>query len=312
MTPTKVTASSILFNFAYTAPIWSVIRLNFWASGNSQIQLGYFISSNLTVTSNSAVVTANIQQAFGTNDSPVIRAFLNGYQTQSNAVQISVSPSNLQGTTLSIKILLGPSTQIAGIWLSWIAFSPVTASFSAYGGSVGRNSFVGSYNSDVSSNLYQNSYLLYGLSQISINGKESLAYSCQISNNFQLSLASSRNFDSLGIIYIAAGNPPSKLCSACGAANIAYGNSCLSSCPLGTTPNTYKDGGVCCIGTAVSVSNASASSQASASATSAASSSSASAASSSSAADSAGSSSSAQSAPSCPRNAFYNGNECVC
>ena len=48
-----------------------------------------------------------------------------------------------------------------------------------------------------------------------------------------------------------AGNPPSKLCSTCGTNNIAYGNTCLSSCPLGTTANTYKDGGIACLGTAV-------------------------------------------------------------
>jgi hypothetical protein len=122
------------------------------------------------VNANSAVVTTKIQQTFGANDNPVVRVFLNGYQSESNIVQIQVSPSNLQGTTLSAKILLGPTSKIVGIWLSWIAFSPVTASFSAYGGSLGRNSFIGSFNTDISSHLYQNSYLLYGLSQISING----------------------------------------------------------------------------------------------------------------------------------------------
>lgn len=170
VSPSQVNTSSIVFNFAYTAPIWSAIRFNFWASSNSQIQLGYFSNNNLAVSANSAVVSTKIQQAFGSSDNPVVRVFLNGYQAQSNVVQVQVSPSNLEGTTLSIKILLGPSTRIAGVWLSWIAFSPVTASFSAYGGSLGRNSFVGSFSSDVSSSLYQNSYLLYGLSQISING----------------------------------------------------------------------------------------------------------------------------------------------
>jgi len=48
-----------------------------------------------------------------------------------------------------------------------------------------------------------------------------------------------------------AGNPPSKLCSACGTNNVAYVNTCLSSCPLGTIANTYKDGGIACLGTAV-------------------------------------------------------------
>ena len=67
---------------------------------------------------------------------------------------------------------------------------------------------------------------------------------------------SSRNFDSLGLVYIVAGNSPNKLCSACGTNNKAYGNTCLSSCPLGTTANTYKDGGIACLGTAVSASPA--------------------------------------------------------
>ncbi len=270
--PTKISPSSIVFSFAYTAPIWSLIRFNFWASANPQIQLGFFSNSKLAVSGNSAVASTNIQQAFGASDNPVVRVFLNGYQAQSGVVQIAVSPSNLQGTSLSVKIMLGPTTQITGIWLSWIAFSPVTASFSAYGGSVGRSSFTGSFNSDISNNLYHNSYILYGLTQISINGQDPLAYSCHIASNFQLSLSSSRNFDSLGIVYIVAGNAPGKLCSACGTNNVAYGSSCLSSCPLGTTANTYKDGGVACLGTAVSGS-ASSSPTASVSASSSASSS---------------------------------------
>ncbi len=170
VSPSQINTSSIVFSFAYTTPIWSTIRFNFWASSNIQIQLGHFSNINLAVSANSAVVSTKIQKAFGANDNPVVRVFLNGYQTQSNVVQIQVSPSNLEGTSLSVKIIIGSSTQISGVWLSWIAFSPVTASFSAYGGSLGRNSFVGSFSSDVSSNLYQNSYLLYGLSQISING----------------------------------------------------------------------------------------------------------------------------------------------
>jgi len=305
--PGQVTPSSIVFNFAYTAPIWSVVRFNFWATTNTQIQLGYFSSVNLTFDGNSAVATTNIQQPFGKTDNPVVRAFLNGYQAQSSVVQVSISPSNLQGTTLSIKILLGPNAQVTGVWLSWIAFSPVTATFSAFGGSLGKNAFTGSFNSDVSSSLYQNAYLLYGLTQVSIGGQDSLAYSCQISNNFQLSLSSSRNIDSLGIVYIAAGNSPAKLCSACGAANVAYGNTCLTSCPLGTTATTYKDGGVACLGTAVS-SSTSNSSAATSTSTSAASNSTTA----STAAASNSTSSAANTTLTCPPNASPKGNECAC
>ena len=201
----------------------------------------------------SAVVNTNIQQAFGSNDSPVVRAFLNGYEATSQVVQISVNPSNLQGTTLSIRISLGKTTQVKSVWISWIAFSPVTASFTAYGGSLSRNGFIGTFNSDISSNLYQNSYLLYGLTTLSLTGTDALAFTFQISNTFQLSLSSSRIFESFGLVYIVAGNAPSKLCSACGNNNKAFGNTCLSSCPLGTTANTYKDGGVACLGTALTV-----------------------------------------------------------
>ena len=202
----------------------------------------------------SAVVNTNIQQAFGSNDNPVVRAFLNGYEATSQVVQIAVNPSNLQGTNLSIRINLGKTTQVKSVWISWIAFSPVTASFTAYGGSVSRNAFTGTFNTDISSNLYQNSYLLYGLTTLSLTGADPLAFTFQISNTFQLSLSSSRNFDSFGLVYVVAGNSPSKLCSACGSNNKAFGNTCLSSCPLGTTATTYKDGGVACLGTAVSTS----------------------------------------------------------
>lgn len=248
-----MSGSSIVFNLAYTAPIWTSIRFNFWASVNPEIQLGYFGNVNIAnlAKDGSAVVSTNIQQAFGSNDNPVVRAFLNGYEVTSQVVQIAVNPSNLQGTTLSIRINYGKTTQLKSVWVSWIAFSPVTASFTAYGGSVSRNAFTGTFNSDISSNLYQNSYLLYGLTTLSLTGTDPLAYTCQISNNFQLSISSSRNFDSLGLVYIVAGNSPSKLCAACGNNNKAFGNTCLSSCPLGTTANTYKDGGVACLGTAV-------------------------------------------------------------
>ena len=306
--PAQITPSSIIFNFAYTVPIWSAIRFNFWASANPQIQLGYFSNNKLSVSSNSAFVFTNIQQAFGATDNPVVRVFLNGYQAQSSVIQIAVSPSNLQGTSLSVKIQLGPTTQVTGIWLSWIAFSPTTVSFSAYGGSVGRSSFVGSFNSDISNNLYQNSYLLYGLTQLSINGQDSLTYNCQISNNFQLSLFSSRSIDSLGLVYIAAGNAPKQLCSACGANNVAYGNSCLSSCPLGTTANTYKDGGVACLGTAVSGSTPATDSPSTASGSSTSTASGASNAPS----GSGSASSSGNAKVSCPPNAVFNGVDCSC
>jgi hypothetical protein len=43
------------------------------------------------------------------------------------------------------------------------------------------------------------------------------------------------------------GNLPSKLCLACGAGLVAYKENCVSECPSGSNPKTYKDGGVGCI-----------------------------------------------------------------
>lgn len=240
-----------MFGFAYTSPIWSKIRFNFWASANSQIQLGTFSAVNLAVSGNSATVSTSLQQPFSQNDNPVIRAFINGYMSWGNGVQIAVAPSNLQGSTLSFTLMFGPGTNVTSAWISFIAFSPSTASFSAYGGSLNRASFSGSLTNDVSNSLYQTPYILFGLTQISLSGQTPLDYACSINPNFQLNLASSRNFDSFGIAYIVAGNSPSKLCSSCGNGFVAYGNTCVSSCPLGTSQFTYKDGGIACIGTAV-------------------------------------------------------------
>ena len=142
--PSQVSSSKITFSFAYTAPIWTKIRFNFWASAHNEIQLGNFNARNIQSQGNAAVVSTTIQKAFAPSDSPVIRAFINGYMVGSNGVQVAVNPNNLEGTTLSIKIMLGPTTQISSIWLSYIAFSPVTSSFVAYGGSLMKSKFSGS------------------------------------------------------------------------------------------------------------------------------------------------------------------------
>jgi hypothetical protein len=180
-----------------------------------------------------------------------VRTFLNGYQTYSNQVQIAVVPSNLQNTNLTIRINIGPTSNVSAVWVSWIAFSPASASFTAYGGSLSKNSFTGSVSNDISNSLYQNVYLLYGLTTISLNNQASLTYSCQINNNFQLSVQVNGNFDAFGLVYIVAGNSPNQLCSHCGSASYAYANSCLTACPLGTTPKSFPNGGIACLGTAV-------------------------------------------------------------
>lgn len=40
--PTSITGAQIGFQFDFSSPVWSKIKVNFWASNNPQIQLGYF------------------------------------------------------------------------------------------------------------------------------------------------------------------------------------------------------------------------------------------------------------------------------
>lgn len=114
--------------------------------------------------------------------------------------------------------------------------------------------FTGSQSKDISNTIYRTPYKLYGLTQISLKHKKPLAFESDISEDFNLKVESEGIFDSFGMMYIIAGNAPKMLCSHCGSGFVAYGSVCVNTCPLGTTSKTYKDGGVCCIGTAVSTS----------------------------------------------------------
>lgn len=40
--PSSVGAASVAFQFDFTAALWTRVRVNFWASTHSQLQLGYF------------------------------------------------------------------------------------------------------------------------------------------------------------------------------------------------------------------------------------------------------------------------------
>jgi hypothetical protein len=69
--------------------------------------------------------------------------FINGFDVSTDCVQLSVSPTNLQNTRLTIRITIGSKTKLNRIWLSWLAFSKVTTGFGAYGGQIARSGFSG-------------------------------------------------------------------------------------------------------------------------------------------------------------------------
>ena len=185
---------------------------------------------------------------FNAKQHPVIRVFLNGFNLdrRSGALQVSAAPTNLQGTQLTIKVTMGKKTLIDKICLSWIAFSPSTASFVSYGGQVSKGQFSGSASKDISSTIYQSSYTIYGLNLISIISGKGISFASDISEDFIFSVSSSIPIDSFSVVYIAVGPYPSKVCANCGAQNIIYGDNCVASCPAGTFSHTYKDGGVAC------------------------------------------------------------------
>lgn len=88
--PSSISTSLIVFTFAYTTPLWSKVRFNFWASANSEVQLGHFNARNIAFKNNYAIVGTQIQKAFGPSDKPVVRAFINGYMLASNGIQIRI------------------------------------------------------------------------------------------------------------------------------------------------------------------------------------------------------------------------------
>ena len=102
--PSSVTANSILFSYDYSNPMWASIKINFWASTESQIQLGYFKvgtdsiyldNFQLNTNCNFGLTYTNLAKPFATNDNPVVHVFLNGFNVQGSAIQISAIPTKL-------------------------------------------------------------------------------------------------------------------------------------------------------------------------------------------------------------------------
>jgi hypothetical protein len=145
-------------------------------------------------------------------------------------LQISVSPTNLQGTKLSIKITVGSKTELRRIWLSWLAFSPATASFGSYGGQVSQSQYSGSVSSDISSTLYQSSYSFLGLNLLSLSSSQAVSFSSAIDINYVLTISATGTIDDFSLVYVSVGVLPKNICAGCGAGLVPYQNDCVSSC----------------------------------------------------------------------------------
>lgn len=246
--PSTVTKGQINFGWDYSLAVWSRVRLVFWATTNSQLQLGYFRVDTVQTqpSCNCAQVFTTISAPFGQSQNPVVRVFINGFDVASGIMQISVSPSNLQGTKLSVTITVGSSTVLKRLWLSWFAFSPSSASFGSYGGQYSQSQFSGTVSSDISNTLYQTPYIFLGFNLLSITSKQAISFSSVVDSNFVLTVSTSRMIDDFSLVYIAVGVAPSKYCLACGGSMVAYNGNCLSSCPAGSYAFIYRDGGIAC------------------------------------------------------------------
>lgn len=301
------------------------------------------MTSNIQIISscNCALAYANINAPFTAGDSPVIRVFINGFDVASNIAQISLSPINLQGTRLTIKISVGITTSLNRVWISWLAFSPTSVSFGSYGGQVAKSQYSGSTSSDISGSLYQNAYTLYGLNLLSLIGTSPLDFTSTIDQNYVLTISASSLLADFSLIYVSVGVLPSQLCGNCNAGLVANNGYCILACPVGTYSFAYRDGGVACrtcssklglilnagmcvaaqtttmtITTTTTVSAPVTTQSATSSSSSSSSSSPVSSTSSSSSASTSTSPSSTSSSvmfkPICPANAYFVGNSCAC
>ena len=141
--PALIDTQGISFRSMYTPKMWSKVRINFWAGHNPEIQLGYFRIDRISPSGNMAHGETAIARPFQ-GVKPVIRTFINGFDSVTPVLQLATAPTNLQGTTLTIGISVGPQSQVRTLWGSYIAFAPATASFASYGGQISKKSFSGS------------------------------------------------------------------------------------------------------------------------------------------------------------------------
>lgn len=144
------------------------------------------------------------------------------------------NPSNLVGTSLTISVILGPKTVLKSLCISYIAFSPSTAPFVSFGGSLNKNKFTGEIENEIKHTIYRTPFVLLGIAQISLLETKPFDFHCHISEAFIIKATASRVFDSFAMTYIIVGKLPSQLCQHCGAGYLPYENECLTSCPKGT------------------------------------------------------------------------------
>lgn len=179
-------------------------------------------------------------------DRAIIRAFINGFglNSGSTGIQIQVDGRSIQANGLTIVTLTGPRTDLKKLWFSYIAFSPSTAAFTSYGGTVADTSFLGTNAKDVKSLVQHNNYGLVGLNKIS--STFSLRYSTDVDADFIFSYTVAGNNVDFVANYIFVGPRTNTVCSRC-TETYSHRDQCVASCPAGTFQKPYNMGGIACI-----------------------------------------------------------------
>lgn len=101
--PSSISESQVAFQFDFSSPVWSRLRVNFWASRNPQIQVGYFRvgKSHLMQTTSRLKVHATVRSHTLTSTQP-----------SANQTTLSLGPSLTVSIFLPIpcKFLSAPPT----------------------------------------------------------------------------------------------------------------------------------------------------------------------------------------------------------
>lgn len=124
-----------------------------------------------------------------------------------------------------------------------MVFSPTSLPFNSYGGVVSKSGYSGTSYKDLTNSVVSPDYILLGLARLS--SPLSLGLSSNIDEDFVFGIQQQGNAADFTYSYIVFGPAIKSACSKCSDKSVFEG-SCVASCPAGTYPYTFKDGGVGC------------------------------------------------------------------
>lgn len=114
--PSSVKSTAIAFQFDYSQPVWSKVKINFWASNNNQVQLGYFkLGTSLLIQimfNSMEAATALLLTPLSTEPSRMEKTLSSEF---SSTVTISnLMSSKFQSAPPTFKI---PNLQLKSLWV---------------------------------------------------------------------------------------------------------------------------------------------------------------------------------------------------